>query len=106
MLGFTTDGYLATADSSFLSTDRIQLWDLTRGVVSGDIHLDDSSRLHSYPDLVDAVGLEGNNRPPASLPLVAQRWSDELCRAGLPDFTPVERTAFVPGSPNLPTPCS
>ena len=106
VLGFTADGYLATTDAAPpLTGQKIELWDVGRGVVSGQMSLDVLNPSGASDSSLEAIDLEGVDRHPLSLPLVARSWFDGLCGSGMPDFTRAERAALPAGTDGLAAPC-
>jgi WD40 repeat protein len=108
LIGYTTDGYLVTAQKGRdlfddpLANRLVQLWDLTRGTVSGTVALTDN-QLVSVSPTSDPLQLDGISRMPATLPLTAARWAERLCPL-VHDYTPAQRAALPPVT-TAPPPC-
>jgi hypothetical protein len=98
LIGYTADGYLVTAAQD----NAVQLWDLERGAPSGSVRLTRGQRVEPGPPS-DPLQLGGEARMPAELPLSAERWAGELCRA-VPGYSPAERGP-LPVLESAPAPC-
>jgi len=101
--GFTTDGYLVTESSASV----VQLWDLDRGVVSGEMRLSSSQAINTQ-QLLDKDGilaLNGVDSMPTQVSMLARSWFDHLCAVADREFTSAE-LEILPEGTDTSRPCA
>ncbi|MDD7966567.1 nSTAND1 domain-containing NTPase [Actinomycetospora lemnae] len=105
VVGITSDGYVLVVPTSTpaVSGDRLELWDVARGEVSGSLAVPRSDPVQDGSDSVDSVTLSSSNGP-FTLRTSAPDWVEHLCGLMDREFTAAERQLLPPGS-DVSRPC-
>jgi WD40 repeat protein len=104
VLGITGDGYVLADPAPDGGGNRLELWDVARGEVSGTLAVPAlSDPVEDGSDSVDRLTLS-SPAGPFTLRTTAPGWVDHLCGLMDREFTDAERVLLPPGSDASP-PC-